>query len=80
MFFADPYCPWERGTNENTNGLLQEYFPKKLDFSKINQINVNKVLNLLNNRPRKCLNIKHHLKHLSKKSKTVALNLTIHHK
>lgn len=58
VFFADPYCPWQRGTNENTNGLLREYFPKKFDFSKVNQIKVNKVLNLLNNRPRKCLNYK----------------------
>lgn len=58
VYFADPYSSWQRGTNENTNGLIREYFPKKFNFSTINQNEVDQVLNLLNNRPRKCLGFK----------------------
>lgn len=58
VYFADPYSSWQRGTNENTNGLIREYFPKKFDFSTISQKEVDYALNLLNNRPRKCLNFK----------------------
>ena len=55
-YFARPYHSWERGTNENTNGLLRQFFPKGMDFGTINQSNVDIALELLNNRPRKCLN------------------------
>ena len=55
-YFAQPYHSWERGTNENTNGLLRQFFPKGMDFSKVLQTDVDKALKLLNNRPRKCLN------------------------
>ena len=58
VFFADPYSSWQRGTNENTNGLIREFFPKKFDFSTITQDDVDIVENLLNNRPRKCLGYK----------------------
>jgi len=54
-YFARPYHSWERGTNENTNGLLRQFFPKGMDFSKITQKEVDKAVKLLNNRPRKCL-------------------------
>ena len=47
---------WERGTNENTNGLLRQFFLRGMDFGRIMQSNVDKALELLNNRPRKCLN------------------------
>jgi len=55
-YFARPYHSWERGTNENTNGLLRQFFPKGMDFSMVSQTDVDIVLELLNNRPRKCLN------------------------
>lgn len=54
-YFAHPYHSWERGTNENTNGLLRQFFPKGMDFGTITQADVDKALALLNNRPRKCL-------------------------
>ena len=54
-FFAYPYHSWERGTNENTNGLLRQFFPKGIDFSKVSQRDVDRAAKLLNNRPRKCL-------------------------
>jgi IS30 family transposase len=55
-FFARPYHSWERGTNENTNGLLRQFFPKGMDFGMVGQSDVDIALELLNNRPRKCLN------------------------
>lgn len=58
MYFADPYSSWQRGTNENTNGIIKEFFPKKFDFSTITQNDVDIVENILNNRPRKCLGYK----------------------
>lgn len=57
-FFAKPYHSWERGTNENTNGLVRQYFPKKTDFAIITQADVRRVERILNNRPRKCLDYK----------------------
>ncbi|MCH7928835.1 MAG: IS30 family transposase, partial [Candidatus Dadabacteria bacterium] len=54
-YFADPYAAWQRGTNENTNGLLRRYFPKGFDFSRVSHYLVSKVVRKLNNRPRKCL-------------------------
>lgn len=58
MYFADPYCAWQKGTNENSNGLLREYYPKGMDLSKTNNIELKEKLDLLNNRPRKCINYK----------------------
>lgn len=55
VYFANPYHYWERGTNENTNGLIRQFFPKKSSFKDISQKDVNKVMHLLNNRPRKRL-------------------------
>lgn len=55
-YFAHPYHSWERGTNENTNGLLRQFFPKGMDFSTVLKTDVDRALKLLNNRPRKCLN------------------------
>lgn len=54
-FFATPYHSWERGLNENTNGLVRQYFPKKTDFATITDEQVAYVEYLLNHRPRKCL-------------------------
>jgi IS30 family transposase len=58
VYFAHPYASWERGTNENTNGLIRQYFPKQRDFSTITQEEINMVMDRLNNRPRKTLGYK----------------------
>ena len=55
LYFADPGCPYQRGTNENTNGLIRQYFPKGTDFRDISHCEVRRVEKLLNNRPRACL-------------------------
>ena len=55
-YFADPYSSWQRGTNENTNGLLRQFFPKGTDFKKVSDVELDKAVALINNRPRKCLN------------------------
>lgn len=55
LYFADPGCPYQRGTNENTNGLIRQYFPKGTDFRDISHDQVRRVETLLNGRPRKCL-------------------------
>ena len=58
FYFAHPYSSWERGLNENTNGLIRQYFPKKHDFTTITEKAISMVMNKLNNRPRKCLGFK----------------------
>ena len=55
VFFADPYSPWQRGTNENTNGLIRQYFPKGTDFKKISVAALKEAERRLNSRPRKVL-------------------------
>jgi len=55
VFFAHPRSPWERGTNENTNGLIRQFFPKGTDFNKISRYEIKKVQDLLNGRPRQAL-------------------------
>lgn len=55
-YFADPYSSYQRGTNENTNGLLRQFFPKGTDFTKVTDEELDKAVALINNRPRKCLN------------------------
>ena len=55
FYFPEPHQPWQRGTNENTNGLLREYFPKGQDLTDISEDHIQEVFDELNKRPRKCL-------------------------
>jgi IS30 family transposase len=58
LYFAEPGCPQQRGTNENTNGLIRQFFPKGTDFRTVTHHEVRRVETLLNNRPRECLGYK----------------------
>jgi IS30 family transposase len=58
LFFCDPYCPWQRGGNESTNGLLRQYFPKGMDLSAVSQAQLDSVAKKLNTRPRETLDWK----------------------
>ena len=56
VYFADPYCVWQKGTNENSNGLLREFYPKGRNLTRVSPKTLSRGLSLINNRPRKCLN------------------------
>ena len=55
VYFADPRSPWQRGINENTNGLIRQYFPKGTDFKKVSIKEIREAERRLNSRPRKVL-------------------------
>ena len=56
VYFCDTFCAWQKGSNENSNGLLREFFPKGYNLSRYNQAYIDKKVKLINNRPRKCNN------------------------
>jgi len=58
VYFAHPYSSWERGINENTNGLIRQYFPKSMDLTLIGKDDIRRVMDRLNHRPRKKLGFK----------------------
>ena len=61
VYFADPYCAWQKGTNENLNGLLREFYPKGRNLSRVSPATLKKNLALINARPKKVLNFKNPL-------------------
>jgi IS30 family transposase len=61
FYFANPYSPWERGANENLNGLIRQYIPKSTSFEEITIERIIEIQEKLNNRPRKDLILKHQI-------------------
>jgi transposase, IS30 family len=55
VYFADPYSPWKRGCNKNTNGLIRQYLPKGIDLAEFSQTHLNRIAMSLNTSPRRCL-------------------------
>lgn len=74
IYFADLHAPWQRGSNENINGLLRFFFPRGTDFRKVTRVQLDAVLDKINNRPRKCLDI---LSPIDYFNQSVAHGLTI---
>ena len=72
IYFAHPYSSWERGTNENTNGLIRRYLPKGTDFNKIDEKILNNIQQKLNNRPRKIIGYKTPMEIMNYELKNVA--------
>ena len=72
VYFADPYCSWQRGLNENTNGLLRQYWPKSTDFKTVAASEVEAVMVELNDRPRKKLQYKTPAKLMANHMKAIA--------
>lgn len=75
IYFADPYKPWQRGSNENTNGLIRQYLPKKCRLDNLSAAQVTGIEKRLNHRPRKCLDYltPHEVFHNTRETLTVAL-------
>ena len=55
-YFCDPYCAWQKGANENTNGILRRYIPKKASLKNLSQFELDSIIDEINNKPKKCLN------------------------
>lgn len=67
VYFADPHSPWQRGLNENTNDMLRFFFPKGTNFLEVDDEDLQSVVSLINNRPRKCLDYLSPLEFISSK-------------
>ena len=76
IYFAHPYCSWERGTNENTNGLIRQFFPKTMSLLKVSQQALQSVMDRLNHRPRKTLNWRTPHEVFSNSNQTLTVALT----
>jgi IS30 family transposase len=74
IYFAHPYSSWERGTNENTNGLIRRYLPKGTNFNNIDTKQLQIIQDKLNNRPRKILGYKTPLEMMNLERKNLYLN------
>ena len=77
VYFSDPHAPWQRGTNENTNGLIREYLPKGSDLSPYSQQELNDIAERLNHRPRKCLGFRSPKEVFQEISKRAMLDQTV---
>jgi hypothetical protein len=75
VYFPNPHAPWERSANENTTGLLRDFFPKGSDFGRITPWQLARVQRMLNNRPRKCLNYRMRAEVLSALPRVALRNL-----
>lgn len=75
IYFADLHAPWQRGSNENINGLLRFFFPRGTDFRKVTRVQLDAVLDKINNRPRKCLDILSPIDYFNQKVESVKFSL-----
>lgn len=76
-YFADPYSSWQRGSNENTNGLIRRYLPKKTDLNKVTQDELDDIIGEINNRPRKCLGFRTSQEEFEKELKVIGARIQL---